>query len=135
MVPHFTGQWSLHRTIRGGELDYAHAHDRFGVKAVEYVTLLRRSRTRPHSPPDCVSGPRTPGRESVDHDRRRRQSGAPDAAERQQAVDNHRRWLDAPIDRMSSIRVNAHSAGSPDEQIEHCATGMTMLLSTPMNSN
>ena len=59
-------QWSLHRTIRGGELDCmdfpAHAHDRFGVKAVEYVNSFYGDQPRrPRIPrPTASSGPRTP---------------------------------------------------------------------------
>ena len=128
-------QWSLHRTIRGGELDCmdfpAHAHDRFGVKAVEYVnSFYGDQRDDPAFPARLRQRAEDAGVESllimIDGEGN---LGAPDAAERQQAVDNHRRWLDiAKAIGCHSIRVNAHSAGSPDEQIEHCATGMTMLL-------
>ena len=128
-------QWSLHRTIRGGELDPmdfpAHAHDRFGVKAIEYVnSFYGDQRDDPEFPARLRTRAEDAGVESllimIDGEGH---LGSPDPAEQQQAVDNHRRWLDiAKALGCHSIRVNAHSAGSPDEQLAHCAKGMSTLL-------
>lgn len=54
--------------------------------------------------------------------------GDADAKKRQQAVENHYRWIEwAKFLGCHSIRVNAQSAGSPDEQRRLAADGLRRL--------
>lgn len=54
--------------------------------------------------------------------------GDPDAGKRAKAVDNHHKWADAAKTLgCHSIRVNAKSAGSYDEQVKLAADGLAKL--------
>ena len=54
--------------------------------------------------------------------------GDPDPAGRQRAVKNHFRWVEAArFLGCKSIRVNAHSRGTPDEQLKLVADGLRQL--------
>jgi sugar phosphate isomerase/epimerase len=64
--------------------------------------------------------------------------GDPDAAKRTQAVENHRKWLDAAKTLgCATIRVNAQSTGTPDEQQKLAADGLRRLtdIAAPMRLN
>lgn len=64
--------------------------------------------------------------------------GDPDTAGRQRAVKNHFRWVEAArFLGCHSIRVNAHSHGSPDEQLKLVADGLGQLceLARPLELN
>ncbi|MDZ7632536.1 MAG: TIM barrel protein [Gemmatimonadaceae bacterium] len=64
--------------------------------------------------------------------------GDPDAAKRAQAIDNHRKWLDAAKTLgCATIRVNAQSSGTPEEQMKLAADGLGRLtaIAAPMNLN
>ena len=55
-------------------------------------------------------------------------TGDPDAAKRTQAVENHYRWVDAAkYLGCHSIRVNAQSRGTREEQAKLCADGLARL--------
>jgi sugar phosphate isomerase/epimerase len=57
--------------------------------------------------------------------------GDPNEAGRKKAVDNHKRWLEAATFLgCHSIRVNAQSAGTWDEQLDRAADGLAMLSET-----
>ena len=54
--------------------------------------------------------------------------GAPDEAERNKTVDNHRKWIDAAkFLGCHSIRVNAASSGTYEEQVKLAADGLAKL--------
>jgi sugar phosphate isomerase/epimerase len=54
--------------------------------------------------------------------------GDPDNASRTTAIENHYKWVDAAVALgCHSIRVNAQSAGSPDEQRKLAADGLRRL--------
>lgn len=54
--------------------------------------------------------------------------GAADEAERATAVTNHHKWIDAAaILGCHSIRVNAQSSGTPEEQMQRAADGLRRL--------
>ncbi|MFN7019907.1 MAG: sugar phosphate isomerase/epimerase family protein [Phycisphaerales bacterium] len=135
-TPWFTislAEWSLHRAIRSGSLEHldfpAVAVNEHGIDAVEYVNTLFKSK----------------GDASYNRELRRRcddlgvtsllimcdgegQLGDPDSARRTEAVDNHRKWLDAAAQLgCHSIRVNAASAGSFEEQQKLAADGLRRL--------
>lgn len=64
--------------------------------------------------------------------------GDPDEAARLQAVENHHRWIEAArFLGCHSIRVNARSTGTPDEQRELAAAGLRRLVefAAPMGIN
>ena len=55
--------------------------------------------------------------------------GDPDPAKRQQAVENHHRWVDAAKTLgCHAIRVNAHSKGTYDETMKLVADGLGKLV-------
>jgi L-ribulose-5-phosphate 3-epimerase len=127
-------QWSLHRTIRAGELDPmdfpAVTRERYGLEGVEYVNQFYADRVG------------TPGWAAA---LRRRADdagvrsllimcdgegalGDPDEGRRAQAVENHRKWLDAAtVLGCHSIRVNAQSSGTREEQARLAADGLRRL--------
>ena len=54
--------------------------------------------------------------------------GDPDGGKRKQTVDNHRKWIDAATFLgCHSIRVNARSSGSWDDQVKLAADGLAAL--------
>ena len=54
--------------------------------------------------------------------------GNPDTAKRKQTVDNHSKWIDAAkFLGCHSIRVNARSEGSWEEQVKLAADGLAQL--------
>ena len=56
------------------------------------------------------------------------QMGDPDAAGRARAVENHKQWVEAAkFLGCHSIRVNAYSRGSREEQAKLCADGLAQL--------
>ncbi|MGD8496634.1 MAG: sugar phosphate isomerase/epimerase family protein [Gemmatimonadales bacterium] len=127
-------QWSLHRALRGGELDAlefpAVARERFGIDAVEYVNQFFMDR---------ASDARYIG------DLRRRADdagvrsllimcdglgrlGDPDPAARAGAIENHYPWVEAAATLgCHSIRVNAESEGTREEAAAFTADGLARL--------
>jgi sugar phosphate isomerase/epimerase len=127
-------QWSLHRTLRSGELDNLDfpqvAQRDFGIEAVEYVNSFFKDRARDDS------YLRELRRRADDHGVTsllimcddEGAIGDPDDAARSAAVENHYRWVDAAkYLGCHSIRVNAQSVGSPDEQHHLAADGLRRL--------
>jgi L-ribulose-5-phosphate 3-epimerase len=128
-------EWSLHRTIRAGQLDhldFARAAKReFGLDAVEYVNQFFADKADDPS--------------YIDEMRRRAEGegvrsllimidaegnlGDVNERERRKAVENHFKWVEAARTLgCHSIRVNAESqAQSPDEQMKLCVDGLRQL--------
>ena len=127
-------EWSLHRTLFAGKLDHLDfartANNDFGVKAVEYVNQFFK---------DKASDQKYLG------EMKKRTSdlgvrnvlimiddegalGDPDEARRKKAVENHYKWVEAArfLD-CHSIRVNAQSEGSYEDQLERAADGLRRL--------
>jgi sugar phosphate isomerase/epimerase len=126
-------EWSLHRTLRSGQLDNLGFPERargFGIDAVEYVNTFFQDKARDSGylaelRRRCDAA----GIQSVlimcDGEGA---LGDPDQAKRRQAVVNHHRWVDAARALgCHSIRVNAQSAGSRDEQSKLAADGLRQL--------
>jgi sugar phosphate isomerase/epimerase len=129
-------QWSLHRTLRGqqGErldpLDFARTARGLRIDGIEYVNSFYKDKVRDQG--YLAELRKRAAGEGV-------QSllimcdgegdlGDPDAARRARAVENHRRWLEAAkLLGCHSIRVNAASAGTPDEQRKLAADGLRRL--------
>jgi len=127
-------QWSLHRELRAGtldNLDFARvAKKDFGIDAIEYVNSFFKDRAK-----DAAY--------LADMNRRAKDLGVyqhlimcdgegrlgdPDAAKRTEAVENHYKWVDAARTLgCASIRVNAASDGSFEEQLALAADGLRRL--------
>ena len=127
-------QWSLNRRIFDGDLDAIDfpifANETFGIEAVEYVNQFFMDRAE--------------DRVWLGNLRRRCEDngvqsllimcdregnlGDPDDAARTTAVENHYKWADAAeFLGCHSLRVNAGSAGSWDEQRELATDGLRRL--------
>ncbi len=127
-------EWSLHRTLSAETMDHLDfprvAREEFGIGAVEYVNSFFRERTPSEA---YLQDLRT---RCEDHGVRsllimcdgEGAIGDPDPASRARTVENHRRWVEAArFLGCHSIRVNAQSDGTPEEQEELVADGLRRL--------
>lgn len=127
-------QWSLHKTIFGGKLDnldFAKSakHD-YGIHAIEFVNQFFKDKAK--------------NKEYLSELKKRADGegvkmllimcdgegalGDADEAKRKTAVENHYKWVEAAkFLGCHSIRVNAQSSGSYDEQVERAADGLRKL--------
>jgi L-ribulose-5-phosphate 3-epimerase len=127
-------QWSLHKTIQAGKLDNRDfaktAKEDFGIEAIEYVNQFWKDKAED---------------EKYIMDLKKRADdlgvktllimcdgegalGDADNAAREKAIENHRKWLDAAeYLGCHSIRVNAQSRGSYEEQQKLAADGLRRL--------
>jgi L-ribulose-5-phosphate 3-epimerase len=137
-------QWSFHKALFAKEmdhLDFARVAKRdYGIEAIEYVNIFFKDKARDST-------------YLAEMNRRARDEGVyqhlimcdgegalgdPDETKRAQAVENHRKWLDAAATLgCATIRVNAQSSGTPEEQERLAADGLRRLveLAAPMNLN
>jgi sugar phosphate isomerase/epimerase len=148
-------EWSLHRALESGgldHLDFPRAAKRdYGIEAVEYVSTFfsdPSGRQRPTGP-SPADGRYFRGSAAADRrylrDLKGRCDGEdvrsllvmcdgegalgdPNAAARTRAVENHRKWVEAArYLGCHSIRVNAQSQGTPEEQRDLAADGLRRL--------
>ena len=127
-------QWSLHKTLFAGKLDnldFARtAKQDFGIEAIEYVNQFFKDHATDMSYlGEMKKRAAGEGVKSllimVDGEGA---LGDADTKQRQQAVENHFKWLEAAkFLGCHSIRVNAHSSGSFDEQMKLAADGLRRL--------
>ena len=127
-------QWSLHRTLSKGELDNLDfaltAKKTFGIEAVEYVNTFFKAKARDEAYlMEMKNRAENEGVKSLiimcDGEGR---LGDPDESRRTQTVENHFRWIDAAkYLGCHSIRVNAASSGSYEEQMKLAADGLRRL--------
>ncbi len=126
-------QWTINRELKSGKtdnLDFAKvAHDH-GIFALEYVNQFFMKKATDEKYLAEMK------KRAADHGvksliimcDREGNIGNPDTAKRQQTVDNHRKWIDAAkFLGCHSIRVNAASAGTWDEQVKLAADGLAKL--------
>ena len=127
-------EWSLHKTIFGGKLDNLDfpktARREFGIEAVEYVNQFFKDKARDD---DYIA---ELAKRSADEGVTNvlvmcdglGNLGDPSAAARTQAIENHFPWVEA-AKRLGchSIRVNAASKGSFEEQQKLAADGLGRL--------
>jgi len=127
-------QWSLHRMLRAGELDAldfaAFAKNEFGIEAIEYVNSFFKQYAQDKAYLDQLkrraddSGVKSllimvDGEGAL---------GDPDDVKREQAISNHHKWVNAAkFLGCHSIRVNAQSSGTYDEQRDLAADGLRRL--------
>jgi len=127
-------EWSLHRELGSGDLDHLDfpgvAIRDFGIDAVEYVnTFFARGSTDQAYLMELLDRCASEGVRSLlimcDGEGR---LGDPDDAARTTAVENHYPWVEAArLLGCHSIRVNAASEGSWDEQRDLAADGLRRL--------
>ncbi len=127
-------EWSLHKAIFGKKmtnLDFpAKAKNDFGIDAIEYVNQFFKDKAKDEKYlADLKKRCEDNGVKSLlimcDGEGR---LGDPDEKKRQQAVDNHKKWVEAAkFLGCHSIRVNAGSSGTWDEQKERAADGLRKL--------
>jgi L-ribulose-5-phosphate 3-epimerase len=136
--------WSLHKAIFGGELDHLDfaktAKRDFGIDAVEYVNQFWMNRAEDKDYLNELK--KRAADEGVTNllimCDREGNLGDPDDAKRAKAVENHRKWLEAAkFLGCHSIRVNAASSGSREEQEKLAADGLSRLceLAKPLGLN
>ena len=128
-------EWSLHRALFAGEMDHLDfvktAKNDYGIEGAEYVNqfffdkakdmnYLREMKTRAEGE----------GVRSLlimcDNEGR---LGDPDEQKRKQAVENHYKWVEAAkFLGCHSIRVNAASEGTYEEQMKLATDGLRRLV-------
>lgn len=142
-LPLSLAEWSFHRPLFAGEmtnLDFAAHAQRLGFKAIEYVNQFFKDKALDRAYLDELNRrARDAGVYQhlimVDGEGR---LGAPDKTERTKAVKDHSKWLNAAATLgCATIRVNASSEGTYDEQMKLAADGLRALaeLAAPMNLN
>jgi sugar phosphate isomerase/epimerase len=127
-------QWSLHRTLRAAELDNldfaAFTRKQFDIEAVEYVNQFFKDKAKDEA---YLAEMKKRAADAnvksllimIDGEG---QLGNPNDAARTKAVEQHHPWVDAAkFLGCHSIRVNAASAGSYEEQQKLAADGLRRL--------
>ena len=129
-------QWSLHRRLRGQQgpkldnLDFAKTARGFGIGAVEYVNLFFMDKVGDTKYLSELN------KRAADYGvksllimcDREGNLGEPDSKKRIEAVQNHYKWVEAAkFLGCHSIRVNARSKGSADEQLKLATDGLSRL--------
>jgi L-ribulose-5-phosphate 3-epimerase len=127
-------EWSLHKALFSGKLsnlDFAQqATTEYGIDAVEYVNQFFKDKAKDQK---YLSEMKTRAADQgvknvlimIDGEG---YLGDPDSAARAKAVDKHKPWVEAAkFLGCHSIRVNAHSKGSPAEQAKLATDGLRSL--------
>jgi sugar phosphate isomerase/epimerase len=126
-------QWSLHKSLfnkKLDNLDFAKTAEEMGIEAVEYVNQFFKDKAKDESYlSEMKKRAEGSGVKSLlimcDGEGN---LGDPDNKKRTQAVENHYKWVEAAkFLGCHSIRVNAASAGSYDEQVKLAADGLRRL--------
>jgi sugar phosphate isomerase/epimerase len=129
-------EWSLHRRLRGEQqpkldnLDFAATAHSFEIEAVEYVNQFFMDKAKDE-------------KYLAEMKKRAKDNGVKgllimcdgegalgdaDSAKRKQAVENHYKWVEAAkYLGCHSIRVNAQSGGSYEDQLKLAVDGLTRL--------
>jgi len=127
-------EWSLNKALFGGKLNHLDfpkaARQDYGIGAVELVNqfMMKKAKDQAY----LAEFKRRADGEGVkillimcDDEG---ELGDPDAKKRTQAVENHYKWVEAAkFFGCHSIRVNAYSKGTPEEQRERVADGLHRL--------
>lgn len=127
-------EWSLHKSLFTGKvkhLDFATmAREQFGIEAVEYVNqfFARKAEDSAYLAEMNKRAANSGVRQVLIMIDNEGALGDPDLAKRQKAVENHHKWVRAAKTLgCHSIRVNAQSKGSPDEQRKLAIDGLSRL--------
>lgn len=127
-------QWSLHRSFfekKIDNLDFAKiAKEDFGIEAIEYVNQFFKDKAKDENYLSEMK------KRAADHGVRsllimvdgEGELGDADETKRTQTVENHKKWVDAASALgCHSVRVNAASSGTFEEQQERAADGLARL--------
>ncbi|MBI1371268.1 MAG: TIM barrel protein [Phycisphaera sp.] len=139
-------EWSINKRIRGAEkpemtnLDFPAFARECEIDAVEYVNQLWMDKARDMAylkdlKKRCDDHGIYSNLIMCDHEGN---LGDPDDKKRMEAVENHKKWADAAkFLGCKTIRVNAHSEGTWDEQKKLAADGLVKLAEycTPLGLN
>lgn len=127
-------QWSLHRTLFSKKMDNldfaATAATQYGIYAVEYVNQFFKDKAGDQAYlKEMLKRSKDHGVKNVlimiDGEG---ELGAPDAAARKQAVENHYKWVEAAkFLGCHAIRVNAAGKGTPEEVKTAAVDGLGSL--------
>jgi sugar phosphate isomerase/epimerase len=139
-------EWSLHRTLRDDSknltnLDFPRlSKEEFGIDAIEYVNqfFMDKAKDRKYLAELKQRCDDLGVKSLIIMCDREGALGDPDDAKRRQAVENHHKWVDAAkFLGCHSIRVNAQSRGSYEEQMKLAADGLRRLseYAKPMGLN
>lgn len=126
-------QWSLHRTLRAGDLDHLDfprcSREDFGIEAVEYVnTFFARGADDAYIAELRKRCDDIGVRSLLIMCDSEGALGDPDEEKRSKAVSNHHKWVEAAAALgCHSIRVNAQSRGDFEEQQKLAADGLRRL--------
>jgi L-ribulose-5-phosphate 3-epimerase len=127
-------EWSLHRTLGAKKitnLDFPRiTKSEFGITACEYVNQFWMDKAKDAA--YLAELKKITDGEGITNVLimcdREGDLGDVDASKRAQAVDNHKKWVEAAKTLgCHSIRVNARSTGSYDEQMDRAADGLRKL--------
>ncbi|MCA9304285.1 MAG: sugar phosphate isomerase/epimerase [Phycisphaerales bacterium] len=136
-------QWSLNKPLFAGEitcLDFAHEARDQGINAIEYVNSFFKDKARDQAYLKQLNA------RADEHGVKQLlimvdgegALGDADEAKRTQAIENHKKWIDAAKELgCHSIRVNAASSGSCEEQQRLAADGLRRLteIAEPIGIN
>jgi len=127
-------QWSLHRTLRAGKMNHLDfpvvSKKDYGIHAVEYVNQFFKDKAKDEKylaelKKRCEDNGVVSVLIMCDGEG---YLGDANEAKRKQAVENHYRWVEAAkFLGCHSIRVNAYSTGSYEEQLGRAADGLRRL--------
>jgi len=126
-------EWSFHKALFAGEmtnLDFPRVTRELGMEGVEYVNQFFKDKAKDQKYlAELKKITKDEGVRNVlimcDGEG---MVGHPEKAEREKTVENHKRWVDAAAFLgCHSIRVNAGSRGSYEEQQKLAADGLRML--------
>ena len=126
-------QWTINRDIRSGKvdnLDFAKVASDHGIKAIEYVNqfFMDKAKDKAYLGEMKKRAADLGVKSLLIMCDREGNLGETDKARRGKAVDNHRKWLDAAeFLGCHSIRVNARSFGTWEEQVKLAADGLAKL--------
>ena len=127
-------EWSLHRSLQSKEIDhldfYSVAKNELNISAVEYVNsfFFDKAKDQRYLKEMKLRASDLGVRSLLIMCDNEGNLGDPDLKKRTKSVENHYKWAEAAkFLGCHSIRVNARSFGSYDEQIELAADGLRRL--------
>ena len=126
-------QWTLNKDLRRGKidnLDFAKIAHEHGINAIEYVNqfFMHKAKDMQYLGEMKQRAADLGVKSLLIMCDQEGNIGDPDATRRTKTIDNHRKWIDAAkFLGCHSIRVNAASAGTWDEQVALAADGLARL--------